>query len=79
MEALEWVLDMKDAVGEQMQQIMQEIIQHIMPFFGDPNIHPSHGITKSESDIGTSIELILYKIYLDKKTGRFENHDKNLA
>jgi len=59
---------------EEMQKVMKEIINHIMPFFTDPNVHPSHGITESESDVGTSIELILYKIFLDKKTGRFENH-----
>jgi len=34
--------------------------------------HPSHGITELESDIGTRVELIVYKIVLTKKTGRYE-------
>ena len=59
---------------EEMQHVMEEIIQHIMPYFSDPNVHPSHGITENESDIGTDIELILYKISIDHNTGRFEHH-----
>jgi nitroimidazol reductase NimA-like FMN-containing flavoprotein (pyridoxamine 5'-phosphate oxidase superfamily) len=58
--------------GKEMQKAMQEIIRHIMPRINDNNAHPSHGITESESDIGTSVDLILYKILLNKKTGRFE-------
>lgn len=59
--------------AKEMQHDMQEIIRHIMPAIGDSNGHPSHGITASESDIGTSIDLIVYKICLNKKTGRFEH------
>lgn len=57
---------------EEMQGAMQEIIRHIMPSIIDPNGHPSHGITENESDIGSSVDLVLYKICLNKKTGRFE-------
>jgi len=56
----------------ELQKTMEDIIQHIMPIITDIDAHPSHGITESESDIGTSIDLILYKICLNKKTGRFE-------
>ena len=56
----------------EMQQAMHEIIRHIMPLDSQSNWHPSHGFAESESDIGTSIELILYKICINKKTGRFE-------
>ena len=56
----------------EMQKAMQDIVQHIMPLISDANGHPSHGITESESDVGTSIDLILYKICLHTKTGRFE-------
>lgn len=59
---------------EEMQTVMQEIIHHIMPSVADIDAQPSHGITENESDVGTSIELILYKIHLHKITGRFENH-----
>ncbi|HEY0176453.1 MAG TPA: pyridoxamine 5'-phosphate oxidase family protein [Pedobacter sp.] len=57
---------------EEMQKAMQEIIYHILPLISNNDGHPSHGITENESDIGTSIDLILYKICLNKKTGRFE-------
>jgi nitroimidazol reductase NimA-like FMN-containing flavoprotein (pyridoxamine 5'-phosphate oxidase superfamily) len=57
---------------KEMQQAMQQIINHIMPHITDENAHPSHGITESESDIGSTVELILYKICLHKKTGRYE-------
>jgi nitroimidazol reductase NimA-like FMN-containing flavoprotein (pyridoxamine 5'-phosphate oxidase superfamily) len=58
---------------EEKQQAMQGIIHSIMPLANNPTDHPSHGITANESDIGTSVELIVYKIVITKKTGRFEN------
>jgi len=57
---------------KEMVDAMQEIIQHIMPQVAEEQAHPSHGFTENESDIGTSVEIILYKICLTKKTGRFE-------
>lgn len=57
---------------EEMTKAMQEIIHHMMPLIENTDGSPSHGITDDESDIGTSIDLILYKICLNKKTGRFE-------
>ena len=58
---------------EEKQQAMQGIIHRIMPLVTSPSGHPSHGITNVEDDVGTSIELIIYKIRLNKKTGRFEH------
>jgi len=52
---------------------MQGIIHRIMPLANKATDHPSHGITAIESDIGTSVELIVYKIIPSEKTGRFEN------
>jgi len=57
---------------KEMVSIMQEIIQHIMPQVSEEQAHPSHGFAENESDIGTNLEIILYKISLTKKTGRFE-------
>ena len=51
---------------------MQAIIHRIMPLSENEPDHPSHGITAKESDIGNKIELIVYKIKLGKKTGRYE-------
>lgn len=57
---------------EEQQQAMQGIIHRIMPFVEGPAGHPSHGITANESDVGTQIDLIVYRITLATKTGRFE-------
>ncbi len=57
---------------EEKQQAMQSLIHRIMPFSEKASDHPSHGITANESDIGTEVELIIYRIKVEKKTGRFE-------
>ncbi|MDP9048681.1 MAG: pyridoxamine 5'-phosphate oxidase family protein [Bacteroidota bacterium] len=57
---------------DEKQQAMQGLIHRIMPLINSASGHPSHGITGKESDIGTTIELIVYKIVLSKITGRFE-------
>ena len=54
------------------QQAMQGIIHRIMPLVTSPEGHPSHGVTEKDSDVGTSVELIVYRIRLTKKSGRFE-------
>ena len=57
---------------QEKEQAMQRLIHRIMPFSDKPNDHPSHGIAEKESDIGTQVELIIYRIRVEKKTGRFE-------
>jgi nitroimidazol reductase NimA-like FMN-containing flavoprotein (pyridoxamine 5'-phosphate oxidase superfamily) len=52
---------------------MQGLIHKIMPLVSDPADHPFHGIAVDEFDIETKIELILFKITLNNKTGRFES------
>lgn len=66
--------EIKD-IAEQ-EQTMQLLIHRIMPLVDHPGGHPSHGITANEFDMGTQIDLIVYKIVLNKTTGRFENNDK---
>ncbi|GAB2977566.1 hypothetical protein GCM10027049_10930 [Mucilaginibacter puniceus] len=58
---------------EEKQQAMQGIIHRVMPLVSSPSGHPSHGITEKESDVGTSVKLIVYRIRIDEKSGRFEN------
>jgi len=58
---------------DEKQQAMQGLIHRIMPLADRPTDHPSHGIAEKESEIDTKIELIVYKITLSKKTGRFEH------
>lgn len=57
---------------DEKQQAMQGIIHRIMPLVTDPEGHPSHGITEKDSDVGTSVELVVYRIRLEEITGRFE-------
>ncbi|MDB5139083.1 MAG: pyridoxamine 5-phosphate oxidase [Mucilaginibacter sp.] len=53
-------------------QVMQKIINWVMPLMHGETAQPSHGFTGDASDVGEDVELILYKINLNKKTGRFE-------
>ena len=57
-------------------EVMQKLTDRIAPFLTTDDSHPSHGITPRASDVGDKVELILYKIVIDKKTGRFEKHNK---
>jgi nitroimidazol reductase NimA-like FMN-containing flavoprotein (pyridoxamine 5'-phosphate oxidase superfamily) len=59
---------------EEKKQAMQGIIHRIMPLVTTPNGHPSHGITENDSDVGTTVELIVYRIKLTEKSGRFEQN-----
>ena len=54
------------------QQAMQKIINKVMPLMHGETAQPSHAVTSEASDVGSQVELILYKIVLSKKTGRFE-------
>jgi nitroimidazol reductase NimA-like FMN-containing flavoprotein (pyridoxamine 5'-phosphate oxidase superfamily) len=56
-------------------QVMQMIINRIMPLMQGDAAQPSHGFTRDASDVGDGVELILYKIVLSKKTGRFEKNE----
>lgn len=57
---------------EEQEQAMQSLIHRIMPFIDTPSGHPSHGITSNEYDLGTKIDVIIYKLQIVKATGRFE-------
>ena len=57
---------------EEKQQVMQKLANRVMSVIATETGHPSHGITAEASDVGDTIELILYKIILNTKTGRFE-------
>jgi uncharacterized protein len=57
---------------DEKQHIMQKLIDRIMPQIIDDSVPPSHGFVDQESDVGDTVELIIYKIILSRKTGRFE-------
>jgi nitroimidazol reductase NimA-like FMN-containing flavoprotein (pyridoxamine 5'-phosphate oxidase superfamily) len=52
--------------------VMQKILNRVIPLMKGDTAQPSHGFTNDTSNVGEDVELILYKISLDKKTGRFE-------
>jgi uncharacterized protein len=57
---------------DEKERAMQGLVHRIMPFADKPKDHASHAIAENENDIATKIKLILFKIHLIKKTGRFE-------
>lgn len=59
--------------AKEKQQILQKLIDRIKPFMIDDSVTWEHGFVDNESDIGKTIELIVYKIIVSKKTGRFED------
>jgi nitroimidazol reductase NimA-like FMN-containing flavoprotein (pyridoxamine 5'-phosphate oxidase superfamily) len=58
-------------IGEK-QQVLQKLDDRVTPFIMDDSVPREHGFVDQESDVGTSVELIMYKIIVSKKTGRFE-------
>jgi len=57
---------------QEREDVMQKIINQVMPLMYGETAQPSHGFTDNASDVGGGVELILYRIILTKKTGRFE-------
>ena len=55
------------------QKVLQKLTNRVAPFMVDDSVTREHGFVDEESDIGTTVELIIYKIIVHKKTGRFEN------
>ena len=64
----EEITDMKEK-----QQVLQKLVDRITPYIIDDSVTREHGFVDEESDVGTTVELIMYKIIVSKKTGRFEN------
>src|SRR5690606_26498525 len=56
--------------GKERQQVMQGLILRIMPNTNHPGRNPSHAISPDLRD-----DLIVYRINIEKVTGRFESHD----
>jgi nitroimidazol reductase NimA-like FMN-containing flavoprotein (pyridoxamine 5'-phosphate oxidase superfamily) len=63
----EEITDMKEK-----QQVLQKLDERVAPFIMDDSVTREHGFVDEESDIGTTVDLIIYKIIVSKKTGRFE-------
>lgn len=58
---------------DEKQQVLQKLVDRITPYMIDDSVTREHGFVDEESDVGTTVELIMYKIVISKKTGRFEN------
>jgi nitroimidazol reductase NimA-like FMN-containing flavoprotein (pyridoxamine 5'-phosphate oxidase superfamily) len=57
---------------EEKQKVIQKLTDRIALFIMDDSVTREHGFVDEESDVGTIVELIIYKIIVSKKTGRFE-------
>jgi nitroimidazol reductase NimA-like FMN-containing flavoprotein (pyridoxamine 5'-phosphate oxidase superfamily) len=58
---------------DEKQKVLQKLTDRITPYIIDDSVTREHGFVDEESDIGTTVELIMYKIVVNKKTGRFED------
>jgi nitroimidazol reductase NimA-like FMN-containing flavoprotein (pyridoxamine 5'-phosphate oxidase superfamily) len=58
---------------DEKQQVLQKLVDRITPYIIDDSVTREHGFVDEESDVGTTVELIMYKIIISKKTGRFED------
>jgi uncharacterized protein len=58
---------------DEKQQVLQKLTDRVTPYIIDDSVTREHGFVDKESDIGTTVELIMYKIIVHKKTGRFED------
>jgi len=56
--------------GEERQQVLQGLVLRIMPNTSHTGRNPSHAISPELRD-----GLIVYRINIEKVTGRFESHD----
>lgn len=57
---------------DEKQQVLQKLVDRITPYIMDDSVTREHGFVDEESDVGTTVELIIYKIIVARKTGRFE-------
>ena len=55
------------------QQVLKTLDNRIGSRIIDDSVTPEHGFVDQESEVGTTVELIIYKIIVSKKTGRFED------
>jgi len=55
------------------QAVLQKLINRISPYIIDDSVTPEHGFADEESDIGATVEIIVFKIMVSKKNGRFED------
>ena len=58
---------------DEKQQARQLLTHRFMPLVSRPQQHASHGIAANELDIDTHISPIVYRIKIEKSTGRFES------
>jgi uncharacterized protein len=56
---------------EERQQAMQKLIDRMMPLMTGETAQPTHGLNTHAQDVGNQ-QAILYRITINKKTGRFE-------
>ncbi|MCO5948618.1 pyridoxamine 5'-phosphate oxidase family protein [Mucilaginibacter flavidus] len=58
---------------DEKRKVLQKLIDRVNPYILDDSVTREHCFVDDESDVGTTVELIMYKINVQKKTGRFED------
>lgn len=62
---------------QERDQAMQRLVHWMMPLNKQPSEHPWHGITEKEEDIDVKLPVIVYRIVIEKSTGRYEVHQRS--
>lgn len=66
----------EEITGDSEKQLaMQKIAARIAPYLHMHDAHAAHGITERAADVGATAPLVVYRIRLRKKSGKFEQRD----
>ena len=58
--------------GEQAKSAMQKLINHFIPMMTSESSQPTHGLDELYQMEALHLKAIVYRINIEKKTGRFE-------
>jgi nitroimidazol reductase NimA-like FMN-containing flavoprotein (pyridoxamine 5'-phosphate oxidase superfamily) len=58
--------------GNEAKSAMEKLINRFMPLMTSQSSQPTHGLDQAHQPMPPHLKVIVYKIRIDKKTGRFE-------
>ncbi len=65
----------RELEGEEAVEARDYLFNHLWPFLTSTTTHPhEHASSLSSVDDSNRIKPVMFKIVIDKKTGRFEKH-----
>jgi uncharacterized protein len=58
--------------GDEAKSVMQKLLTHFMPLMTSQSSQPTHGLDQVKQMEALHLKAIVYRIKIEKKTGRFE-------